>query len=129
MTTLTDKIKQCRAGVIDNPYQGKDKKVLFVCTAGILRSATGARLYAPKYNTRAAGTMEGALVPLSTDLLDWADEIVFVNPLNYKMACDKFNVDQYEGYNIKILNIPDDYEHMHPEMIKAFEQQYEPLPR
>ena len=40
----------------DNPYQGSDTKVLFVCSAGILRSATAARIYAKKYNTRAAGS-------------------------------------------------------------------------
>ena len=28
---------------------------------------------------------------------------------------------------IKILNIPDEYEHMHPELIKHFEQQYETI--
>ena len=125
--TLTDKIRQCKDGVIDNPFQGKDKKVLFVCSAGILRSATGARLYAEKYNTRSAGTgLEYALVPLSERLMDWADEIVFVNPWNFTQATYHFDMDPYMDY-VKVLNIPDEHAHMAPELIRAFEEQYEPL--
>ena len=58
----------------NNPYQGKDKRVLFVCSAGLLRSATAARIYASKYNTRAAGSANYALVPVSDELIAWADE-------------------------------------------------------
>lgn len=62
--TLTEKILRNESGVVHNPYQGKDKKVLFVCSAGILRSATAARIYGRKYNTRCAGTgLDYALIP------------------------------------------------------------------
>lgn len=127
MTTLTEKIRKFSNGVIDNPYQGNHKKVLFVCSAGILRSATGARIYAQKYNTRSAGTgLDYALIPLSETLMDWADEIVFVNPYNYEQAKFDFDLEAYKDY-IKILNIPDEHEHMSPELIRHFEEQYEPL--
>lgn len=127
METLTEKIRQCRDGVIDNPYQGKDKKVLFVCSAGILRSATAARIYGNKYNTRCAGTgLEYALVPLSERLMDWADEIVFVNPWNHTQAGYHFDLQPYEDY-IKVLNIPDMFPHMDNRLIEAFEEQYEAL--
>jgi predicted protein tyrosine phosphatase len=91
---------------------------------GILRSATAARIYAKKYNTRAAGTAPDALVPLTIMLLQWADEIVFVNRENFLAAEIKFP-ELKNMLNVKTLDIPDDYEHMHPELIKAFEQQYE----
>jgi predicted protein tyrosine phosphatase len=110
----------------NNMYQGNDKRVLFVCSAGILRSATGARIYAKKYNTRACGTHHYALIPLSANLILWADEIVFVNMENHAVACRKFDMDEYDG-QVKILNIPDDYDHMHPELIQHFIKQYEPL--
>jgi len=127
MTTLTDKIRECKDGVIDNPYQGKDKKVLFVCSAGILRSATAARIYGHKYNTRSAGTgLDYALIPLSERLMDWADEIVFVNKTNYEQACYDFDMEAYKDYT-KVLNIPDQYPHKDAKLIKAFEEQYEPL--
>jgi len=108
----------------NNPYQGKDKKVLFVCSAGILRSATAARIYAKKYNTRAAGSMSYALIPLSDNLIVWADEIVFVNPENYNFVKDRID---FEDKVVKVLDIPDVHEHMHPELIKEFERQYEPI--
>lgn len=124
--TLSDEIRKCREGVVRNPYQGNDKKVVFVCSMGILRSATGARLYAHKYNTRTAGSWDDALVPLTMMLIAWADELVFVTIENYLGALEKFpGLDQFEG-TLKVLAIPDKYPHMHPELIKAFEEQYEP---
>lgn len=129
MTTLTEKIRQCKDGVIDNPYQGKDKKVLFVCSAGILRSATAARIYSGKYNTRCAGTgLEYALVPLSERLMDWADEIVFVNRDNFSKAAVDFRKTFFIWNDkTKILSIPDEFPHKDPQLIKAFEEQYEPI--
>lgn len=125
MKTKTDEIRKYTGGVVQNPYQGEDKKVLFVCSAGILRSATAARIYAHKYNTRCAGTgKEYALIVLNELLMDWADEIVFVNPYNYDVANFMFDLSPHQ-HKIKILNIPDDYDHMHPELIKAFKEQYE----
>jgi len=110
----------------DNPYQGKDKRVLFVCSAGILRSATAARIYAKKYNTRSAGSMGYALIPVTHELVLWAQEIVFVNKENYEETCKSFKLEDFPCL-VKVLDIPDQYEHMHPELIKCFEQQYEAL--
>lgn len=125
--TLTDKIRQYSAGVVNNPYQGKDKKVLFVCSAGILRSATAARIYARKYNTRCAGTgMDYALIKLDEQLMDWADTIVFVSPWNYDQAGFYFDLVPYLS-KIRVLDIPDEFEHMDPRLVDAFEQQFEPI--
>ena len=128
--TLSEEIRNCREGVVKNPYQGTDKKVLFVCSMGILRSATGSRIYGHKYNTRSAGTWAEALIPLSNQLMAWADEIVFVNSHNYEQVkqfmAEEF-VDIDKDFNIKVLDIPDSYPHMHPKLIKAFEEQYEPI--
>lgn len=128
MTTLSDKIRECKAGVILNPYQGNDRRVLFVCTMGILRSATGARMYAHKYNTRAAGTSSEALIPLTDTLVEWANQIVFVNKENYNHVVTTLAHDdrlaEIQEKSV-VLNIPDTYEHGHPEIIKAFNEQYE----
>ena len=125
--TLTDKIRQYSDGVADNPYQGRDKKVLFVCSAGILRSATAARIYGRKYNTRCAGTgLDYALIPLTELLMDWADRIVFVTQENYEQAGYNFDLVPYKD-KIRILDIPDEFEHMDPRLIEEFEQQYEVL--
>lgn len=122
MQTYTD------FGVIKNPYQGDDKKVLFVCSAGVLRSATAARLYAPKYNTRCAGSYDCALIPVSINLLLWADEVVFVNKENYSQVNGNESFSRIlEVKNVRVLNIPDNHEHMAPELVQAFKDQYEDI--
>jgi len=121
--SLTE-IIQNNYGVIKNPYQGTDKKVLFVCSAGILRSATAARIYANQFNTRCAGTYGIALIPLNQNLIAWADEIVFVNKENHTMFLESALYLKELDDKIIILNIPDVYEHMHPELIKEFGKQY-----
>lgn len=126
MTTKNELIFQLNCPW-DNPYQGQDRKVLFVCSAGILRSATAARLYAKKYNTRCAGSAPYALIPVTVNLLTWADEIVFVSEENKHDVETKFgDLDQWFAPNmVKVLGIPDMYDHMHPELINHFTNQYE----
>ena len=82
-----------------------------------------------KYNTRAAGSASYALIPVSHELLLWADEVVFVNQENYLATKIKYDLDEIKnrGTIITILDIPDDYDHMHPELIKHFVVQYESL--
>ena len=112
----------------DNPFQGLSKRVLFVCSAGILRSATMARMYAQKYNTRCAGSEAYALIKVSSDLLLWAEEIVFVNHENYLSVCRQFDLDAFSlEKKIVVLDIPDEYDHMHPDLIRIIQEQYEPI--
>lgn len=110
----------------NNKYQGADKKVLFVCSAGILRSATGARIYASRYNTRAAGSEEYALIHVSSDLLLWADVVVFVNEENYLSVQRRFDLDTFDA-EVIILQIPDHFDHMQPELVLEFHNQFEPV--
>ena len=68
---------------VKNPYQGKDKKVLAVCSAGLLRSPTIAWVLsnAPyNFNTRACGADSGhALIILDEVLIAWADVVICVD--------------------------------------------------
>jgi protein-tyrosine phosphatase len=56
-------------------------RILFVCTANIDRSRTAEDLYAddPRYEVRSAGTAPFATLPLTRDLLLWADRIFVMN--------------------------------------------------
>lgn len=121
---LSDEIRETRQSVIYNNHQGTDNKVLFICSMGILRSATAARIYAKKYNTRCAGTAIDALIPITQLLINWADQLVFVSKENYDTACLGFNQNTFD-YKSKLLDIPDMYPHMHKNLIKAFKTQYE----
>ena len=49
-----------------------------------------------------------------------------MNAFNYSQAIQKFGAENI-NHKCKVLNIPDTFEHMHPELIKEFEQQYEPI--
>lgn len=93
-----------------NPYQGRAKKVLVVCSAGLLRSPTIANLLAsPPYNfnTRAVGVeKEYALIPMDDVLVEWADEFVFVNDEVYQVADAIFKMEK----PCVVLNINDNYE-------------------
>lgn len=124
---FSEQIRACRTGVVRNPYQGTDKKVLFVCSMGILRSATAARIYGRKYNTRCAGSWGDALIPLTPILLSWAEEIVFVNRSNYENAVSEFGSEIFFETPTRVLDIPDQFPHMDPALIAAFAEQYEPL--
>lgn len=111
----------------DISYQGEDKRLLFVCSAGLLRSATGANLYAKKgYNTRNCGTHSYALIPLSANLIMWAHKIIFVNEENYLEAMKTFVVSEYNK-DIQekgiILDIQDNFDYNSPELIKQLEEQ------
>ena len=57
------------------------ERILFVCTANVDRSRTAEDLYAddPRYEVRSAGTAPFATLPLSRELLLWADRIFVMN--------------------------------------------------
>lgn len=118
---------------VTNPYQGKDKRVLVLCSAGLLRSATLATVLQNKYNynVRNAGVSDYALIPVNTALLKWADEIVCVEQdvFNTLMSdLDKYesqNNDRFELKNIIVLDIPDVYARMEPTLQRICLEQYE----
>lgn len=109
-----------------NPNQGDNKKVLCVCSAGLLRSPTLAWILSNEpfnYNTRAVGTSsEYALIVLDEVQLQWADAVVFVDDGNYLTACydHKELIDNMEHY---VLEIPDIYEFRHPKLVEAATKQ------
>lgn len=114
---------------VHNQFQGTTKKVLTVCSAGLLRSATLQNILIREYgyNVRNCGTIEAyALIPISEALVSWANEIVFVNKENFNQVKDdliKMNVID----KCYILDIPDQYEFNNPELIKICKEQYEKI--
>ena len=122
MPTKTKEIFEASAPY-NNQFQGCATRALFVCSAGMLRSATAAALGTQfGLNTRSCGTEDYALVPLSANLILWADKIYFVHPLNYMHALDVFNVypNLYDTIKKKAIvwEIEDEYDYMHPELVK-----------
>lgn len=109
-----------------NPYQGNRTRILFVCSVGLLRSPTAAAIGIRRgYNTRSCGSDTScALIPLSVNLIEWAEVIVFVNAENYQQSLKEFANTGYEE-DIKtksvIMNIPDNYEAFSPHLTRIIE--------
>lgn len=110
---------------VKNPHQGSTKKVLCVCSAGLLRSPTAAVVLSSppfNFNTRAVGIdAEYALVPVEAILLSWADEIVVMSEYHRNWINDS-----WPGVENKIivLDIPDQFPYRDPELMRLIAEQY-----
>ena len=115
----------------DNPYQGTGPRWLFVCSAGLLRSPTGAAEAVKRgINARSCGSNNNyALIPLSANLIMWATKIIFVNQENFNQATQTFSAKFHERMNslIKekaiVLNIPDNFEYGNERLVKHLDEQ------
>lgn len=115
MSTL-NRIHNCT-----NPYQGKAKRVLCLCSAGLLRSPTTAVVLQQLlgYNTRAAGVNEEYALILADDVLyNWAEEIVAVE----KSVADC--VPKEWKSKVITLAVPDIYPYMDKNLQKIIKEQY-----
>jgi predicted protein tyrosine phosphatase len=113
--TKTIDIFECNAPW-DNRSQGTDKRVLFVCSAGMLRSPTAAVIGASMgLNTRSCGSYKHALIPITGNLIKWAEVIVFMDQENYTETQRTFYGDELIldlARKSKIWNISDTYNYM-----------------
>lgn len=113
-------------GIYSNSFQGDYKRVLAVCSANMLRSPTIAHVLSAdpyNFNTRSAGTHSFALIPVTEDLLRWADEIVCAETEHALIVRNKlmeYDLDK----PIVNLKIPDNYEYRNPELIKLIHSRY-----
>lgn len=110
-----------------NPNQGNYKKVLCVCSAGLLRSPTAAVVLAAEpynFNTRAVGiSQEYALTPLEAVHLFWADEIVVMQEEHHEIvvsALKQVDLDK----PVKLLRIEDSYPYRDPKLMEMIATRY-----
>lgn len=104
------------------------KRVLFVCSQNRLRSPTAEQVFAsyPGIECSSAGTNHDADVPLTPELVEWA-EIIFVmekahrNRLTYKFK--KYLADK----RVIVLGIPDEYEYMDPGLVRLLKAKVSPF--
>lgn len=113
-----------------NPYQGDAVKALCVCSAGLLRSPTIAKVLTERgYNTRAAGmSQEYALIPVTPALIAWADEIHVVaeqeDALLDAILEARESIGGFVNYKepvVHVYNIPDMYATFDPDLIQMIE--------
>lgn len=113
-----------------NPYQGSYKRVLCVCSAGLLRSPTVAWVLSQhpyNFNTRAAGIDAGhALIKVDTILMSWADEIVIVETRMEETIKELGKgIPGFAAKPIICLNIKDSFAYRDPELIRQIRENYE----
>lgn len=119
--SLMNRLHNCK-----NPYQGSRKRVLCVCSAGLLRSPTTAFVLSNEpfgFNTRAAGVHNYALVPVDKVLITWAQEIVCMEKSHRNQLEVDFG-DLLVDKVVNVLNIPDNYEYRDPELMEMIKALY-----
>lgn len=114
--TRTSTILQLTSPV-HNQYQGTVERLLFVCSVGMLRSPTAAKIAVLRgYNARSCGSdVNAALIPVSMNLIAWADRIYFMQEHNYRQTKQVFK-ESTEGLACieakkVVWNISDDYDY------------------
>jgi predicted protein tyrosine phosphatase len=102
-------------------------KVLFVCDANRLRSPTAEAIFTgrPHLEVKSAGLAKQATVPVSIDLLEWADLIFVMEKRQRNIIQSRFK-EIYQRKRIICLYIPDDFEFMDPHLIELLEERVSP---
>jgi predicted protein tyrosine phosphatase len=95
------------------------KNLLFVCSENRLRSPTAEAVFSEYSGVEAigAGTNSDAATPVSGDLIEWADVILVMEKSHRNKISKKFK-EKLKGKKLAVLDIPDVYEYMDPELIK-----------
>ena len=116
---------------VHNRYQGNYKKVLFVCSAGLLRSATAAHVFSAEpynFNTRTVGVaLEYALNPVNEALMEWADNIFLMESEHYHDIHDIFGEEIFNEYKQKmvVLDVPDNFRYRDERLVKILKEKVE----
>lgn len=103
------------------------KHLLFICSQNKLRSPTAETIFAdhPGVDVDSAGLNNDAVVPLSSEQIEWADVIIVMEKEHRTRLNRKFKK-ELGGKRISVLNIPDNYDYMDQELIKLLKQRCQP---
>ncbi|MBL4792591.1 phosphotyrosine protein phosphatase [Citromicrobium bathyomarinum] len=95
------------------------RNYLFVCSQNRLRSPTAEQVFCetPGINALSAGTNNDAENPLSDELVEWAD-VIFAMENTHRNKLRKKHKAALKDTRVIVLNIPDDYALMDPELIR-----------
>ncbi|MDE0854963.1 MAG: hypothetical protein OSA97_11150 [Nevskia sp.] len=97
-------------------------RVLFVCSQNKLRSPSAERLFCgcAGIEVASAGLNHDAEVPLTAELVEWADTIFVMEKAHGNKLRAKFRA-QLKHQNIICLNIPDQFEYMDPALLRILQ--------
>ncbi len=95
------------------------KRLLFICSENRLRSPTAAAVFNEHERIEAigAGINKDTETPVTSDLIEWADVILVTEKSHRNRVLKKYS-ELLKSKRLVVLNIPDIYECMQPELIK-----------
>jgi len=98
-------------------------RVLFVCSRNQWRSPTAERVWRrhPRVEARSAGTSPNARHPVSIEDVRWADVIVVMEEKHRARLLTEFRRPM-DGKPVHVLDIPDDYRFMDPELVEELRE-------
>jgi predicted protein tyrosine phosphatase len=101
-------------------------KILFVCGQNVDRSPTAEEMYrdVEGFEVRSAGVSYGATIPVTRELVDWADRI-FVMEEEHQRAILKIAPSSWK--KIEVLGIPDRFCRDEPELKQLINEKMRPF--
>ena len=95
------------------------KKLLFICSENKLRSPTAETIFSEYEGVEAigAGTNSDAETPVSGDLIEWADIVLVMEKAHRNKVSKKYKK-LLKDKRLVVLDIPDNYDCMQPELIQ-----------
>ncbi len=109
-------------------FSAEPIKVLFVCSQNQWRSPTGETIFRKDMglSVRSAGTSRKAKRTLSVTDIRWAD-IILVMEEKHKSRIKAHFRNEMRHKLLHVLDIPDEYRFMDPELVDIIRQKSEPL--
>ncbi len=102
--------------------------ILFICSRNQWRSRTAEDLFKdhPLHQVRSAGTAPSARIKISGKAIQWADLILVMEKRHNEILREKFDPWIREK-KVLVLDIPDEYGYMDPELVWILKQHWESI--
>ncbi len=103
-------------------------RLLFICSRNQWRSPTAEAVYQndPRVEACSAGLSASARRRVTDKLLRWADLVLVMENEHKRRLEDQFP-DVVDDLDVRVLDIPDDYSFMAPELVSLVRDRVEPL--
>ncbi len=101
--------------------------VLFICSRNKWRSRTAETIFknTPGHEFRSAGTENNARIKVTAKLIVWSD-IIFVMERKHRDRLQEKFREAMKEKEVIVLDIPDEYVYMHPELIEMLQTSVPP---
>ena len=102
-------------------------RILFVCSRNEWRSPTAERVFGrdPRWVVRSAGTARSARRRVNTGDLQWADSILVMERRHRSRLREQFP--ECRDLDVVVLDIPDDFGFMDPDLVDLLEASVRPV--